>query len=198
MTKTDLCNIAIGHIGVAALIEDIDSARDPNAKACRQYVDISIETTLKAFPWPFATKVLKLSLIENLNKDYFQWGFRYRYPSDCLQSRKILSDIRNDNRQSLVPYRIFADGIYCDRENAVLEYTLKISNVGDFKSDFLLAQSFLLASLIAPLITHGDEFDNGKKAFEKYNYYIAIAQSTSLNEEQGEDVPDAELVRGRI
>ena len=183
---TDICNMAISHLGISKDIANVSTEQSAEAKACRRFLDIARETVLKDYNWPFATKMATLNLVEEDPND--EWAYSYRYPSDCLYARRILSGFRDDTDLTRIPYKITQDStgilIYCDTENAILEYTLNTENVDLFSSDFKVALSYRLAHYIAPRITAGDPFGLGDKALQKYVLEIQRASANAFNEDK--------------
>jgi hypothetical protein len=114
---------------------------------------------------------------------------------------RILSGIRNDNRQSRVPFRIVRDVsgrlIYTDAEDAVIEYTRDETNPELFTPDFTLALSYFLAVQIAPRLTAGDPFKLSEKVLNFYLAHLSRAKAIARNEEQMEQEPESEFTRGR-
>ena len=183
-TKTEICNIALSHLGISKEIANVDSEQSQEAKACRRFYDISRETVLKDFNWPFATKFATLNLIEEDPND--EWLYSYRYPNDCLFARRILSGFREDTEATRITYKIGKDdqGIlfFSDKENAELEYTSDVTDVDLYTSDFKIALSYRLAHYIAARLTAGDPFNLADKCFQKYMLEISKASSNALNE----------------
>lgn len=183
---TDICNMAISHLGISKDIANVSTEQSAEAKACRRFLDIARETVLKDYNWPFATKMATLNLVEEDPND--EWAYSYRYPSDCLYARRILSGFRDDTDLTRIPYKITQDStgilIYCDTENAILEYTLNTENIDLFSSDFKVALSYRLAHYIAPRITAGDPFGLGDKALQKYVLEIQRASANAFNEDK--------------
>lgn len=183
---TDICNLAISHLGISKDIANVTTEQSAEAKACRRFLDIARETVLKDYNWPFATKMATLNLVEEDPND--EWAYSYRYPSDCLYARRILSGFRDDTDLTRIPYKITQDStgilIYCDTENAILEYTLNTENVDLFSSDFKVALSYRLSYYIAPRITAGDPFGLGDKALQKYVLEIQRASANAFNEDK--------------
>ena len=196
---TAICNMALSHLGVGTEIADLETESGEEAAACRRFYVVARDAVLRDFPWPFATKMATLALIETDPND--EWAYSYRYPTDSLSVRRIISGVRNDTRQSRVPYKIGQDSsgllIYTDTEDAEMEYTVRMTDPSRYPPDFTTALSFLLASYIAPRLTAGDPFKMGNRAVEFYNVSIEKAQALAENEEQPEEAPDSEFIRGR-
>lgn len=198
-SKTEICNMALGHVGVGREISNVDSERSEEALACRRFFDQARDETLREYAWPFATKLANLGLIvQNPNTE---WGYSYRYPSDCLEFRRILSGKRTDTPDSRVPYKIGQDDqgqiIYTDIPSAQCEYTTQITAIERFPADFRAALSLLLATYIAPRVTGGDPFKLGDRAMRLYQFKLTRAEVAAGNEEQPDRTPEAESIRAR-
>lgn len=195
----EIYNLALSHLGTGKEVQGINE-NSAEANACRRFYETALEQTLRGASWPFATRFATLNLIEENPTE--EWVYAYRYPTDCLQAVRLVSGNRNEARQDRLEYKIVSqtDGlqIYTDQENAQLEYTVKITDLNLFPSDFKMALSFKLAHLIAPRVTKGDPFGMGKRALDNYFLELSVAQSNAYNEEQPSDLPQSEFVRTRI
>jgi len=200
-SRTEIANMALGHIGVGKKIANIDTEteRSQEATACRQFYDIALAATLRDFAWPFATRIEELGLVEEDPNS--EWSYSYRYPTNCVEMRRILSGTRTDTHQSRVPFRIIHDAsgklILTDQENAEAEYTILASDPLQYPPDFILAFSYRLATYIIPQITTGDQFTIGKGLLQLYMLEIRRAQTNAANEEQPDQEPDSEFDRIR-
>lgn len=198
-SKTAICNMAISHLAKGKEIADIATEKSEEASACRRFYDIAVDQVLRDFPWPFSTKIVALALIEENPTP--EWSYAYRYPTDCHTVHKIFSGIRNDNRQTRVPYKIHRDDsglrLLTDMEDARIEYTAKEIDPEIFPPDFTLALSFMIAFLVAPRLTSGDPFKLGDRAYRSYEMNLSTAKATAANEEQMEEEPDSEYIRER-
>ena len=198
-SETEICNLALSHLGIAKEIANLETENSAEANAMRRFYVTARDETLREFAWPFATKQVALGLVEEDPTD--EWGFSYRYPSDAVALRRILSGIRNDNRQSRAAYRITRDDdgllVYTDIEDAELEYTMRETDVLRFPSDFVMALSFLLAWLTAPRLAGGDPFKLAQRALQLYEVELSKARAMAAGEEQPEEPPASEFERMR-
>jgi len=200
-----LCLHALSHLGQGLGIQNLTTSKTPEANTFRMLYDTVRRATLRDFPWGFAHKIAPLGLVTERGEDAShpteEWIYSYRQPADCLMFRKIQSGIRNDNRQSRVPYKTSkdADGvlIFTDKEDAVLEYTIDMVQVEMYPDDFVLAFSLRLAMYAAPKICGEDPFKMGQRAANMYRYEIERAMNNNSNEQQDEEMPESELVRAR-
>lgn len=200
-TDTDICNQALAHLGQTRFLSDLDTDRGTAATLCRTFFDTMRESVFSEYPWSRATKTAALDLIEELDDDE-EWDFKYRYPVDCLFARRIQSDYRTDSADSRIPYRVVLDDdgtvvILTDREDARLEYTVRVDDVSQDPAKVALAQSSYLAFLLAPGLTGGDPFKLGQRAANTYASIIAGAKANDASEETPDQPPDASWIRAR-
>lgn len=195
MTDTEIANLALGHLGSGKEIAELSTEDSAEARACRRFYSLARLQTLRDFPWPFATVTEALQLIEE--DPHEEWAYSYRYPVHCVNFRMILSGMRNDTRQTRVPFKIEQNIVYTDKEDAEARYTSKNTNAGYYPADFIQALSLRLAAMTAPLITGGDPFKLGQRAMQLYVYELGRAQANAANESQPDEEPDSEFGRAR-
>ena len=199
-TKTKISNLALSHLGSSKTIANFETERSAEANACREYFDTCIEEVLQGAHWPFASKIAALALITA--EPNAEWDYSYQYPPDCLNIRRILSGIRNDDKDTEVKYRIFGDNegreIHTDKQDAEAEYTVKITDPARFPADFAMAVSFLLAAYIAARITGGDPFKKGPQAYNMFLSKMPKAEARQANEQKYERDPISEFERVRF
>ena len=198
-SKVGICNLALSHLGVGKDINNFETERSEEAQACRTFYDQALQQTLRDFEWPFATRFVELTQIEE--NPTTEWARSYSYPSGCLFFRRILSGTRNDTTDTKINYRIVGDTnsqiIYTDQDDAVCEYTVNATDPNVYPSDFVQALSLRLAYYIAPRVTKGDPFKIRNEVAGLYLTELSKAQSNAVNEEQSELLPDSEMIRAR-
>lgn len=196
---TVIANMALGFLGVSKPIANLESESSVEAQACRTYFDTARDECLRDYGWPFATKLKTLSSLEENPSD--EWDEAYQEPSDCLKARRILSGTRNDTQQSRVPYRIIrgdsGNVILTDKEDAVLEYTFRHTEIEYWPADFKTAMALKLATYIVMIVTAGDPYNMGPKSEARYQYQMGKAKMNARNEEVQDPAPDSEFVRVR-
>ena len=194
-----ICNMALSHLGVAKEIANLETENSQEASACRRFFAQARDNTLRDYPWPFATKITTLALVEADPNE--EWGYSYRAPTDFLRINRILSGVRNDSARTRVPYRIVRDEsgllIYTDKEDAEIEYVMRETDPSRYPGDFTMALSLRLAAYIAPRLTAGDPYKLGERALRLHSLEISKAEATSVNEEQAEEAPESEMVDER-
>lgn len=198
-SKTEIVNLALIHLAVGKEISNIETEQSTEAKTARQIYNICLDKVLSDFEWPFATKIVALSLVEE--QPNTEWWYSYRYPTDCLFFRRILSGERTDSRQTRAPYRIASDSqgtlIFADMQDAEAEYTVRVENAAIYPADFQMAFSLLMGGMMAPKLTGGDQFKLGIRCLQLYDDAIRKAQSRAANEEQPDITPESEFIRER-
>lgn len=197
-SDTEIANLALLHLGVGKEIASLETENSAEANAVRRIYDHARDRMFRDFSWPFTTKMEALTLVEEDPNG--EWAYSYRYPSDCLMFRRILSGQRQDTRQSRIPYRITSDDdgrlILTDMEDAEAEWTYLVEDVTMYPPDFVMAFSWLIASYIQPRLTTVDS-GLGRRAMEMYMLEVSKAQASSVNEEQAEEPPESEFIRER-
>lgn len=198
-TQTVIANMALGHLGNGQEIANLDTERTQEAIAMRRFYATARDEMLREFPWPFATGRATLGLVEEDPND--EWAFSYRYPSDCVKARRIVGSLRNETRQSRVPYKIEQDAtgilLLTDMEDAILEYTVREEDASLYPPDFVMALSLRLAAYTAPKLTRGDAFKMGDRALKFWMLAKSYAQGNAANEQQDDELPDSEFIRSR-
>ena len=199
-SEVGICNLALSHIGISKEIANLDNEKSVEAAACRRFFTTVRDQVLRDFAWPFATRIVTLAKVED--QPDIEWAASYRYPSDTVVGRRLLSGIRNDNRQSRVPMRISRDAegllILTDEIDPEFEYTFREEDTERFPADFTMAFSFRLAWYLAPRLTRGDDPGRlGARAIQSYLFEISRAEAAAGNEEQPDDLPESEFIRAR-
>ena len=195
-SDTQISNMAISHLGLGKEIADLTTEKSEEAAACRRFFEVAKKAVLSDLDWGFATKEAVLGLITESPSD--EWNFSYRYPTDCLNIRRIKSGMRRDTAKSRIPFRVLKDGsgriIYTDQENAEIEYTENITDLDLLSAECDLALSFRLASYIAPRLTGGDPFKLKEEMLGQYQLEIGRAKQKEMNEERDDILPNPELI----
>lgn len=198
-SNVEICNLALSHLGSGKEISNLETDRSSEALVCRRFFDITVDLVFRGFDWPFATRFVSLGLVETDPTE--EWGFSYRYPTDCRRFIRIPSGVRNDSRESRTPYKIMSDSqgrlILTDKEDAQAEYIALLTDPQQWPNDFSMAVSFLLAVYIAPRVTGGDPFGMAKRAEALAEYQRSTAMANSANEQQDDPIPQSEFIRDR-
>jgi len=193
--------MALSNIGVGKEIQNIETDDSEEARACRRWYKMSREVTLRDLPWRFASKTAALALVEEKPDD--EWAYSYRYPPDCVSLRRILGAGRNPGHNERIPYDLRFDDagslVYTDQQDAVAEYTARVTDTMRYPADFALAQSWRLSYYVVPRVV-GSGVDTLKLRLEvekQYQIHLSKAARNSMNEFQRDPEPASELERAR-
>lgn len=85
---TDICNIALSHLGARAQITSI-SPPDGSAEAgyCARFYPIARREVIEAVNWSFAKTRVALAAVANNSTI---WDYAYALPSDCVKPLRVL------------------------------------------------------------------------------------------------------------
>lgn len=192
--KVDIWNMALGHIGTSQPIAE-ENERSPEAFACRRYWDTCRDAlfSYRDMDWKFATAVVALA---DLGSPPDGWGYRYRYPNDCINARDILADgivrspLLNDIRFPFeIAYEANGRVILCDVEAASLRYTKRIEEADRYPAYFVEAMAFRLASMIAMPLKADMSIRNDLITLAEQ--FAQIAMAASLNEGAPDPAPQS-------
>ena len=192
-SEVQICNMALGRIGCSQFINSLDDLSN-EARVCKSVYLFTLERVLQDFPWPFATKYAQL---QDIGTPVVPWGYRYRYPSDCLQIHRVLFE----SKVSGVPYAVINDdandakAILCDYETAVVEYTANITKVSLFSPAFANLFAWAISSEIATPLSADPKYAQAANA--TYARILAEAGALAYGESQQDTLPDGELLAAR-
>lgn len=202
--KTEVSNTALMRIGVSQRLTDVDTDDTVESNDILTVFDVERKYTLRDFPWPFARKYITLTLASDPDvPPNADWLFSYRYPTDCLQVRRIVDCFGRQNcspapyvigrdplygeaadwssgtayvigdlvRHESVVYKANANGtnheppnssfwtivdprlIFTNQEDAAIEYTVNVEDVGDFDDIAASMLAWRIAVQLAPALS---------------------------------------------
>lgn len=194
----EICNLALAHLGNSDGIANFTEASTP-ARACKQFYAQVIDEVLRDFPWSFARTFEALALVQAAPTA--EWAFSYRYPSGALAIRRIPSGCRVDTAETRIPYIVARDAsgllLLTDKEDATVEYTARVDDVGLYPPDFVQTAALKLAAWIAPQVTGGDPAKLGSRALALYREQLELAQVNTLLEERADLEPESGFISSR-
>lgn len=194
-SKIEIWNRALSNIGVKQFVQS-ESENSNEASVLGVHWDAAVRKTLTDHPWPFARAYRTLALVEqDPNTD---WSYSYRYPSDCLMIRRILTDFgRTDPFPP--PFTTGQDDqgrlVYTDQPDAVIEYTTSIIEPERFDTAFEEALVWYLSYLCALPLSRIP--DMSKFAHSLYKEAIITASAKAQNEAQQDLPQEAEWIQAR-
>jgi hypothetical protein len=198
-SDAQICNLALGHVGDSNGIASLTEASQA-ARACNLYYEQARDEVLQEFPWPFATRTVALPLVTDYSAgtDYAEYDYAYRYPSDALAVRRIQNgSTRLVTATTRPAWRIQSDEdgnlLFMDQADAVVEYTVRITDPTRFPPDFTQALALKLSAYIAPSLTGGDPTKLRERNLALYQQQLWRA----MQEEQADVQPDSGFIGAR-
>jgi len=194
-TDVQIINMALAHLGHTQLI----AARSELANEAvvgNLFYEAAVQYCLEDFAYGFARQYVAPGLVEtDPNED---WQFSYRYPSDCVKVRRIVTRLgRQDPNPP--PFNIGQDDsarlIYSNTENMVIEYTKLVTNTALYPAMFAEAVSWWLAGLMCPGLAKDRKQAAG--CFQMYSLVLQRAQAKDRNESQDPPELESEAIRAR-
>lgn len=195
-----MCNMALGRIGVSATIADITESSTA-ARACNTFYEATRDRLLAAYPWPWAAKRATLAALTDGERD--GWEYAYALPADCLTPRELFPENRavasKDRRRFVVEYDVTTAKaiLLSDEEAPELLYTatFSLNVVGHFPPAFTDALAWALAAELAmPLAVKSDL---RVRAEQMANLTLERAIATALNSQEPDAPPDSDFVLAR-
>jgi hypothetical protein len=187
-SSVDICNEALSHLGDSATVSSIDPPEgSAQAEHCARFYPSCLATLLEMHPWAFATRRAPLAQVANPSTT---WAYAYSQPSGCINILAVLAADAADDYSapgsSAVqsydsPYRLNAnnggaytpqdfspetndagdDIILSNQANAVLRFTVLMTDTAKFTPMFRETLAWMLASKLAGPVLKGD---TGRKA----------------------------------
>lgn len=193
----EICNMALSNIGSRSSIESLDEASAEGIQ-CKLWYNKARKQVLAALDWSFARKRLTLALHSEA-ADLIDWTFRYQFPSDCLQFRKLTNP---DGRSAdAVPFIIEMNStgkektILTNLDTAQGVYTWDQQDVTVFDPMFEQALAFLIAHYICYTLV--GSLPLKKEMLMNYGAMLRYAEATDANQHMDPPPREAEWVRGR-
>lgn len=181
-SEVDISNLALGHLGDKANVSSI-SPPDQSAQAghCARFYPIARDALQEMHTWGFCTRRVALAL--SASDPPSTWQYAYIAPSGVLNYLTIRDPYATDDWADSVPMAnslggatfsarasiatpqpfvvetndLNEDVIYTNQENAVLQYTTRVTDTSKFSPLFTTSLSYLLASYLAGPVIKGDE-----------------------------------------
>ena len=205
ISKTQIANMALSHVGDRHNIESIDNEVSTEADEVRLWYDFSRQQALQGGDWSFArVRAVLTTHSEEIPTETNTpmagvWAFRYVYPANCLAVRKIQHP--NAPPSDAVPFQIelASDGntktILTNMESAVAVYTLDQEQVVLYSPKFVLALSLALAVNICFTLTGKLKL---KASLQKdFLRVVGSAGADDANEQVSPPPRDSDWIRDR-
>lgn len=87
-TDVDICNIALGRIGVDRTITSLSEA-SKEARNCRRFYDLCRDEVLERMPWSFAARTAPLARLPDAVL-LPNWAYQYAVPVDAVKILEVV------------------------------------------------------------------------------------------------------------
>jgi hypothetical protein len=210
VSEVSICNMALSKIGASSNIESLTES-SAEAKECNLWYTFSRRQALASNNWSFARRRLTLATHGDDPPDGV-WGYRYQYPSDCLQFRKIESPVSGTGAWSPEEKRLVADAdaipfsielddnqdsksILTNLDNAIGVYTMDLTEVTLFSEFFVTTLATAIAVNIAYALTKKSKLED--KMAQRFQQLVVAAQAVDGNEQMEPPPREVSWHRGR-
>ena len=185
-SKTQICNIALSHIGTYT-ISEFDTDRSEPGNKCRILYDQARLQTLRDFMPSFAEKREYLNLLTAVTP--VGYTYAYQYPTYCLRAKQIY---RSANYTDPIDFVITANDdnssrmILTDEVDAILIYTRDIENTSVYDPSFVTAFSWRLAQDLAIPLTKKQTVHD--MCSNRYILQISAADASDAQEKRTDKI----------
>lgn len=181
-TVVDICNLALASLGDEATVASIDPPEgSAQATHCARFYPMALDTMLGAHYWSFCT--VRDTLVLLSAAPAFGWTYAYAKPNGLIDVIGVyLPGAGDDQNPQPFETEALADGtqvIYTNVENAVVRYTVRVTDPVKFSALFVDALVSLLASRLAgPIIKGLDGIKISQQYYGMHARQLAMATAS--------------------
>lgn len=188
-STTDICNIALSHIGARAQITSI-SPPDGSVEAgyCARFFPIARKELLETPGWSFARTRVALSEVAN---DSTVWLYAYALPADCIKPLRVLTLAQATvfadegvetplSESTSADYEVEGQVLRTDEPEAVLLYVQDVTDTTKYTPLFTSALGMMLAAYLAGPIIKG--LDGAKAGAQWRQSAFAMLAKAAAND----------------
>jgi|TARA_Y100000310_G_scaffold69394_1_gene64888 hypothetical protein len=199
-SQVDVYNLALDNIASKARVNSL-TEDSIERKTCEAQFFTAREVVLEDHDWNFASFYETLTLVKESTDTVappLPWLYQYTYPSTCVCAREIT---RQTDGEADVPFRIDLNDdktgkyIHTDKQDAILRYTKRITNISLFTPRAIEALGWKLATMI--VISLNGNLKLKQNAEQSYINAIASAKASNFNESVNRDAADPSLIQSR-
>lgn len=179
VSKTDICNNAIGRIG-AQRIMDIDDEDSKSARICKNTYEVTLRELLRRSPWNFAKD--RVQLAELSTAPAFGWAKQFQLPTDWIRLVQF-NEIEAWQDDPSDFFEIEGRKLLTDEDTARIEYIKYVDDPNQYDALFTESMVVLLASKIAVPIRQDEELA-ARLLIEFTTLKLPEARKTDANEKK--------------
>lgn len=201
-SKVQIFNLALGALLLQRQIVDADNDTSTEAKVLRIQWDASFAQAIQDMDLDATATTITLELVEENPNNL--WDYSYKYPSDCLFFRRIMSCVQKDNRltqiQKSISNRAGQKVILTNQISAIGEYISNNLSLGVLSASAGMAIAYRLAFNSTALIVGKGSRELKKSVWESYLIVKAEAQEHDRMENSNfdDDLTMSEFVTARV
>ena len=164
-SEVELCNIALSRLGDVANVTSIDPPDGSiQAEYCKTFYPIARDTAQAKHHWSFCTRRMNPPLV---TFPFNQWAYAYAAPAGMIDVISIMDTNAGsdfgiaEGATAPQPFSVESldDGtqvILTDQPDALLRYTVRVTDTSKFTALFNDAVTWLIASYVAGPLLKGD------------------------------------------
>lgn len=202
-SETTICNMALGHCGDSDGIASFDET-SAAARACRLFYEQARDEVIQELAPSFARRSAALGLVTDYTAGtaFYEYGYSYRYPADALSVVRIQNgSTRLATGTNRPVWRVMSDDdgglLFMDQADAIVEYTVRVTDTSRYTPDFVQVLALKLAAYIAPSLTGGDPTKLRERNLALYAQQLRIARWNDAQGQQADVQADSGLVTAR-
>lgn len=182
--KTKIFNLALAALFLQKRVSNADTDTSTEVLTLQTLWETAYFTSLQEMDLDSTSQTKLLELVVNKPNEF--WKFAYRYPSDSLLIRRIVSRRVTDDQESKIDLRIEIFNnqklIMTDEEFAKVEYISKDIGIEFLTAEAAYAVAMRLAKLAVPIIVGTDSAKVLKSVDEMYVKAVVDAQRKDISE----------------
>lgn len=187
----DICNQALSHLGDGATVASIDPPEgSAQAEHCARFYPMALNALLELHAWAFATKRSILAEVVNPSTT---WAHCYALPSNTINILSVLAPDAPDDYSAVGAYTpqdysveiddAGNDIILTHQADAVLRFTVLVTDTTKFSPLFVETLGWLLASKLAGPVLKGDTGVAAAQACTKtFLYWLGKATGSDASQ----------------
>ena len=199
-SQVDVYNLALSNIASKARVNSL-TEDSVERKTCEAQFFAAREDVLEDHDWNFASFYSTLVLVKESTDTVappLPWIYQYEYPALCVKAREITRQV---DSEADVPFRVDLNDdktgkyIHTDKQDAILRYTIRVTNMTLFTPKAVKALGWKLATLI--VIPLNGNLKLKQSAEESYLRALADAKASNFNESVNRNAADPSLIQAR-
>jgi len=205
----DICNQALSHLGDSATVSSIDPPEgSAQAEHCARFYPMALAALLEMHPWSFATRRATLAAVVNPSTT---WRYCYALPSNAVNLISVLAPDATDDYSSSMQSSAQAydndyarntvggaytpqdfspetddagnDIILTNQADAVLRYTMQVTDTSKFSPLFVECLGWLLASKLSGPVLKGEAgMTAGQACVKTFAFWLSKATDSDASQ----------------